>query len=160
MPPKDQRPTPITSSANALAVLLVSLLAWCGCQSVGFSDYVTPTISGRVLAADTQKPLAGVTVWQLLPGQSAFAGSSAKGAELMQQPRPEITGADGSFVLTGREYFSFLNRSGRWSGRLAFSVTGYATFQTNYTSADIVSNSLPGKPLVPAGDILLKPLTR
>lgn len=155
-----QRQLPPASSKKALAGLFVLLLALSGCHSVVFSDYTTPAILGRVLAADTRQPLAGVKVIRVQPGQSAFAGNSAKGAELMQQPRPEITGADGGFVLTGREYFSVFNWSSRWSGWVAFSAAGYAAFQTNYTTADIVSNSSPGTPLVQAGDILLQPLAR
>lgn len=142
------------SLAGWLLVVLVSS----GCHSIGLSDYVTPAISGRVLAADTGQPLAGVKVLRLQPGQSANAGSPAKGAELLQQARPEITGTDGRFVSPGSEYISLFNRPGRWSARLAFQAAGYATWQTNYTSADVATNSLPDKPLVHAGDIFLNPL--
>jgi len=145
-------------SRISLAGWLLVLLVSSGCRSIGFSDYVTPAISGRVLAADTGKPLAGVKVLRLQPGQSANAGSPAKGAELLQQPRPEITGADGDFVSSGSEYISFFNRPGRWSARLTFQAAGYATWQTNYTAADVATNSLPDKPLVLAGDVFLKPL--
>ncbi len=137
-----------------------SLVVVGGCHSVGFSDYVTPTISGRVLAADTGKPLAGVKVLRLQRGQSANAGSSAKGAERLLQPRPEITGKDGGFVLSGTEYISFFNRSGRWSARLVFQATGYSTWQTNLIWANPVTNSPPRKPQVETGDILLQPLPR
>jgi len=144
---------------TSLIGLSLALLAASGCRPVGISDLVTPAISGRVLAADTGKPLAGVKVLRLQPGQSDGAGSPAKGAELLQQPRPEITGADGGFALSGREYISFFNRSGRWSARLVFQAAGYATFQTNFTSSDVVTNSRSDKPVFQAGDIFLKPLT-
>jgi hypothetical protein len=147
-----------SSSWPKTALLLVSALLLNGCHSIGFSDYVTPTISGRVLSADTGKPLSGVKVLRLNPGQSANAGSPAKGAELLQLPRPEITGADGVFVLAGSEYFTFFNRSDRWSARVAFQAAGFATLQTNYTSANIMTNSPTPVPTVCAGDVFLKSL--
>ena len=139
--------------------LSLSLIVGSGCRSIGLSNYVTPTISGRVLAGDTGRPLPGARVLRLQPGQSAGAGSPAKGAELLQQERPEITGADGSFVLAGRNYISFFNRSGRWSARVVFQAAGFVTLQTNYTSANIISNSAASEPQIDTGDILLKPLT-
>ena len=162
---KTGRRLPITAPANnfpgragASALLLLLLLIGSGCQSVGFFDRAMPKISGRVLAGDTGRPLAGVTVLRLQPGQ--IAGNPAKGAELLLRGRPEITGADGCFVMAGREYVSFFNRAGGWSVRLAFQAEHYAPFTTNYTMTGSASNSLPGEPLVQAGDILMKPLPK
>jgi len=148
------------AGALLLAGVIVAALGAAGCGSVGLSNYTTPPVAGRVLAEDTRQPLAGVKVIRLQPGQSAEAGSPANGAQLLLQGRPELTGADGSFVLPGRDYVSFIKHSGRWSVRLAFQAAHYATLQTNYTESDITTNSPLAVPEVKAGDILLKPLSK
>lgn len=136
------------------------MLVLTGCGSVGFSHYSTPQIAGRVLAADTGQPLAGAKVIRLQPGQSADQGRPVNGAQLLLQDRPETTGADGRFVLRGREYVSLLKPSGRWSARLAFQAAHYTMLETNFTKTNIASHPPSGTPMVQVGDILLEPLSK
>src|SRR5882757_5626401 len=65
----------------ALGFLLM-LLA--GCQSGAFTHYISPQISGRVLAADTRQPLAGANVARITPQPSEAFGPPKGGQVLMQ----------------------------------------------------------------------------
>ena len=140
--------------------LLFVLLALTGCQSIGPSSCSTPEVTGRVLAADTQQPLAGVKVIRVMPGQSAATSTPVCGAQLLQQGQPEMTGADGRFVVPGRQYVTLFRHASWWSVRLAFQAPGYALFQTNFSTADITNQPDDGAPAVNAGDIVLKPKTK
>lgn len=132
------------------------LLGLTGCGSFGFSNYTTPQITGRVLAADTHQPLAGVKVIRLKPGQSPDAGSPHYGAELLLSARPEFTGPDGNFVLSGEKYVSLFYRPSDWGVRLAFQARHYLTLQTNCMGTNITGRLPSGEPQVQVGDILLE----
>jgi len=43
---------------------------------------------------------------------------------------------------------------------VAYSHSGYATFQTNYTDINVTTNTASGAPVVNAGDVQLQPLAR
>jgi hypothetical protein len=131
-----------------------------GCQWVGFNNHVTPQVSGRVLDADTRQPLAGVKVLRVLHGQVENPSTPEYGAQLLQQERPVTTDVRGEFVFSSRSYFTFLNEANWWELKLAFQSSGYETWQTNFSTADVKTNLPNGTPLVEAGDILLKPLPK
>ena len=156
----NQHPAIKMADIRLLAGLLFTLLALTGCQSIGPSSCSTPEVTGRVLAADTQQPLAGVKVIRVLPGQNAATSTPACGAQLLQQGRSEMTGADGRFVVPGRQYVTLFRHASWWSVRLAFQSPGYALFQTNFSTADITNQPDAGAPMVNAGDIPLQPLAR
>ena len=130
-----------------------------GCQSFGFFNDATPQVSGRVLAVDTQKPLTGVKIVRGSLGQPPQVASQPKGAQLLQANRPVLTDTNGDFILPGRSYVTFFRPANGWSVRLSFQAAGYVSFQTNFMTADISSNSPAGEPLILTGDILLKPLS-
>jgi hypothetical protein len=136
--------------------LLSGLLIAAGCKSFGPSEWVTPQVTGRVLAADTRQPLAGVQVSRVLPGQGAPA-TPPNGAQLLQQSRPEITGSDGRFAVPGQAYATLFRHASWWSVRLAFQAPGYALYQTNFTTANVTNSAATGAPKINAGDVYLQP---
>ena len=138
-----------------LAIIFLSALAGAGCKNFGPSETLTPSVTGRVLAADTQQPLAGVQVSRVVPGQNP--ATPAKGAQLLQQTRPAVTGTDGAFVLTGREYLTLFARASWWSVRLAFQAPGYVPLQTNYTAAGFPNQTAADPARINVGDVFLKP---
>jgi hypothetical protein len=48
-----------------------------GCQSGKLSSYISPRVTGRVLAADTQPPLSKTTVRRTVPMPSASPARNA-----------------------------------------------------------------------------------
>lgn len=141
---------------RSLLGLFLGGLLLTGCNSFGPANYVTPSVTGRVLAADTQQPLAGVTVSRVVAGQGVTTGAPAYGAELLSQGRPEITDAEGIFVLSGREYITLFRHAGWSSVRLTFQAPGYATFQTNYTAASFTNQTASDASVINVGEVLLK----
>jgi hypothetical protein len=136
---------------------LLTFLA--GCQSVEFTRNISPQISGRVLAADTHQPLAGVNVARITP-ENAEAFGPPKGGQLLTQAGGVQTDADGRFVLEGESVFALFRQSGWWSVPVSFSRSGYQPEQRNFTGTNVISDSISGAPVINAGDILLQPLGR
>ena len=136
-------------------LLLPGLLLVAGCSAFGPSECVTPQVTGRVLAADTRQPLAGVQVSRVVPGQNP--GPPAKGAQLLQSGRPETTAEDGCFILPGEAFVTLFRHSSWWSLRLAFQSPGYVSFQTNYSAASFTNQSDAGASIINIGNVLLKP---
>ena len=134
--------------------LLPALLLVAGCKSFGPSECVTPSVTGRVLAADTQQPLAGVRVSRVVPGENP--GAPAKGAQLQQQGRPETTAADGVFTLARQSYVTLFRHSQWWSMRLAYQAPGYVSFQTNYWATSFTNKTAVGDSTINVGNVLLK----
>lgn len=130
------------------------LLVLAGCQSDRFTHWVSPQISGRVLAADTRQPLVGVQV--ALVGADQMFGSP-KGGQILMQPARVQTDAVGRFVLPGESVVAFFQQPGWWSVPVYFSHSGYESFQTNYAGTNVTSHSVQGMPEVKAGDVLLRP---
>jgi len=136
-------------------ILLLGLLLTTGCTSFGPSECVTPPVTGRVLAADTRQPLAGVQVSRVVPGQNP--GTPAKGAQLLQSGRPETTDAAGCFIVPEQSYVTLFRHSQWWSVRLAFQAPGYVPFQTNYSAASFTNRADADTLTVNTGDVFLKP---
>ena len=147
---------PPTQKLTALVFLLLSVVL-VGCQSDRFAHWVSPQISGRVLAADTQQPLAGVLVTLVGAGQ---VYGSPKGGQVLMQPNPVRTDGDGQFVLPAESVLAVLRQPGWWSVPVVFTCSGYESFQMNYTGTNVTSHSAEGMPEVKAGDVLLHPLAR
>jgi hypothetical protein len=139
-----------------LALLLVAIAA-AGCQSGKYSYYISPRVTGRVLAADTQQPLDRATVRRVVPIPSAGTDTPPKGGQLQMVPGGVRTDADGRFVLEAEQVVAVFRHGGWHSVTVSFEHAGYAGYQTNYTAARFKERSPEGVPLVNAGDILLLP---
>jgi hypothetical protein len=142
-------------SRHILLPFLLAALA--GCQSGDYNHYTAPEVTGRVLAADTHQPIANV--WVRRPGSSDNFEpfGPPKGGQLLIQPAPVFTDADGRFVLESKSVFALFRSAGWWSAPVIYQRAGYETFLTNYTAANLVSNTFAGPPVVDAGDVLLTP---
>jgi hypothetical protein len=149
---KRQRPRCIT-----LPLLLVGLA---GCQSGGVTHYVSPEVTGRVLAADTHQPLANVNVQRGGSGQNFEPFGPPKGGQLLIQTSAVRTDADGKFILASKSVFALFRQPGWWMVPVTFSHSGYESFQTNYTGDNVTNYSAEGAPVVNAGDILLQPAAK
>lgn len=130
-----------------------------GCQSGEFTRNISPQISGRVLAADTHQPLAGVNVARITPENDEAFGPP-KGGQLLTQSSGVRTDAEGRFVLDGERVFALFRQSGWWSVPVSFSRSGYHSVQRNYTGTNVTSQTDAGVPVIEAGDVLLQPLAR
>src|SRR5262245_12856922 len=127
-----------------------------GCKSSSWGPYVAPCVRGRVLDADTGRPVAGARVSRTRPPEPS--GQSLKGAELLMR-KPDIqTDENGGFRM-GSERVLTLFRFGGWdSVRLFVQRPGYITLQTNFSGASLqVTNTASDEPLVETGDILIQP---
>ncbi len=139
------------------SVLLAGLT---GCQSGKFTHYISPQVTGRVLAADTREPLAHAVVQRSGANQNFGAFGPPKGGQLLMQPSPVHTDADGRFVLDSKGVLAPFRQPGWMSVSIIFSHPGYETYRTNYTGANVTSHTDSGVPVVNTGDILLLPLGR
>jgi len=144
-------------SAVAFFVLAASLA---GCQSGGVTHYVSPEVTGRVLAADTHQPLADALVKRDGSGQGFEPFGPPKGGQLLIENNGVRTDADGKFVIQSKSVFALFRSPGWWSVPVAYSHSGYETYQTNYTGDNVTTNADADAPVVNAGDVLLHPLAR
>jgi hypothetical protein len=146
------------SRKTKFVTLPLLLAALTGCESGKFIHYISPEVTGRVLAADTREPLANASVRRGGANQSFGAFGPPKGGQLLMQPSPARTDADGRFVLDSKSVLAPFRQAGWSSVPVIFSHSGYETFRTNYTSANVASNADADVPVVDAGDVLLQPL--
>ena len=137
------------------SLLALSFLS--GCETDNFNHYTAPEVTGRVLAADTRQPLANVHVSRGDAGSDFQPFGPPKGGQLITQPAPVRTDADGRFTLPAKSVFALFRNAGWWSAPVTFQCTGYESFSTNYTAANVVTNAVTGPPVVEAGEILLQP---
>jgi hypothetical protein len=155
-----QKPAARTSGrgkmTGPLALLLFAIIL-AGCQWGKHSYYISPRVTGRVLAADTQQPLERATVRRVLPQPYAGADTPPKASQLQMIPGGVRTDADGRFVLEAERVIAVLRHGGWHSVTVSFEHAGYTGFQTNYTAAKFKERSPEGVPLVNTGDIILSP---
>jgi hypothetical protein len=154
----------ITRQLGSWLALPLFVVALAGCQSGGMSSYVSPRVTGRVIAADTHQPLEGVRVRRGAADQDRSKYSNSldpkKGAEMMETPGAVRTEKDGTFVLASESTLSPFNHAGWYSVTINFQLFGYEMFETNYTIANITGHTSEGAPIVNAGDIVLQPVAR
>src|SRR5208337_2846252 len=70
------RPTCVCAGQFCLLLAAVVLV---GCQSTSFSSYLSPRVTGRVLAADTRRPVADVKIRRVNPAANQDFDDPAKG---------------------------------------------------------------------------------
>jgi hypothetical protein len=136
------------------------LVALAGCQSREVVHYTSPEIRGRVLDAGTHQPIANVHVWRAVANNNFETFDPPKGGQLLIQSAPGLTDAGGRFVLESKSVFALFWSPGWWGVPVTYQHSGYQLFQTNYTAANVISNTSDGPPVVDAGDVLLKPAVR
>ncbi len=135
--------------------ILLLVFAATGCQSSSPSQYISPRITGRVVDAQTQQPIAGVQVRRLAP--EALDGVEViKGGQILDQSPAVRTDDDGSFVLASERNLALFQRLGWYSVSLAFSHPNYTRLTTEFTLVN-ATNTPAGEPLVQAGEIRLQP---
>jgi hypothetical protein len=144
----------------ALFTAVVAPLLVTGCQSGKLSYYISPRVTGRVLAADTQQPLSKATVRRVTPLSSAGTDTLPRGGQLQMEPGGVRTDADGRFVLEGERVIAVFRHRSWQAVTVSFAHAGYKSFQTNYTAARFKERSPEGVPLVNAGDVRLEPASK
>ncbi|HWX21292.1 MAG TPA: hypothetical protein VN578_15435 [Candidatus Binatia bacterium] len=137
-----------------IAVLAAALT---GCESARFGPYVSPRVVGRVVTADTRQPLEGVEVRRGRGEPRPKAGWSPKGAELLMRKGPVRTGHDGEFSLGSERVLALISWAGWSTVRLTFERPGCERFQTNYTMANLLTNTPGDEPVLDAGVVLMRP---
>ena len=138
----------------------LAALAFVGCNSIPFSPFISPRVTGRVLGADTSQPLAGVTVESGAQARAYRGGMPPKGGELLMAKAPVRTDRDGRFTLETERVLTPFRGAGWFSVQLLFERSGYERFRTNYSTLNVRTNSANGEPLLDAGDILLHRLIK
>ena len=128
-----------------------------GCQSYSASSYISPRVTGRVLAADTRQPLAKVQVKRVNPMAGPSESFPARGGQSIEANSGAWTDAQGKFVLDAERDLTFLRQQVWYSVTVSFQREGYQTLRTNFTVSNVASNAPNGMPVVNAGDILLQP---
>jgi hypothetical protein len=137
-----------------LLILAVSAVG-AGCHSP--SQYSSPRVTGRVLDEQTRQPIKDVQVRRVWDTTPAMA--PPKGAETLKQAPSVFTDADGSFVVESVRDLAFLQRLQWYSVSLSFTHRGYEQLMKTYPLSSS-TNRPSGEPVVPAGEILLKPLAK
>jgi hypothetical protein len=142
---------------SRLFVLGLAALTLAGCKSHPLSRYTSPRVVGRVLAADTRRPLAEVKVSRGEPTQALDRTVPRKGGEHLMAPTPVRTDTEGRFVLDTERALTPFKGSGWFSVQLSFEYAGYERFRTNYSYLNLGTNSWKGEPVLDAGNIFLQP---
>jgi len=135
----------------------LATLALAGCKSHPLSQAISPRVMGRVVAADTSRPLADVKIRSGEDSEDLYRTSPPKGGERLKT-RPAVrTDPDGRFVLETQRALTPFRSSGWFSVQLSFEHAGYERFLTNYSYLNLGTNSWKGEPVLDAGKILLQP---
>lgn len=142
---------------HRVAGLMLILIAVVGCKSLRFGPYTSPRIMGRVLAADTHQPLAGVRITRDHASRSPATGGQPKGGELLLEKPPIRTDGGGKFNFSSERALTIFRPAGWQFVQLSFELGGYEGFQTNLSILTAGTNSPEGEPLVETGDIFLRP---
>jgi hypothetical protein len=124
------------------------------------SPFISPRVTGRVLAADTRQPLADVNVTSGAQAGGYRTGMPPKGGELLMAKASVVTDREGRFKLETERVLTPFRGAGWFSVRLLFERPGYERFRTNYSSLNVSTNSPNSEPLLDTGDILLHPASK
>ncbi len=135
------------------AIFCVPLLCL-GCKSHPLGPYISPRVVGKVVAAESGKPLAGVKVLRGKPSRDALTGQPKGGQLLMARP-PVETGRDGAFSLCSERVLSVFRGSGWNEVRLTFEKPGYFRLQTNAPTT--LATNVGKEPVLNLGTVSLTP---
>jgi hypothetical protein len=145
---------------NRYVAFCLAAVVLAGCKSMPLSPFISPHVTGRVLAADTSEPLAGVTVKSGAQASGYRGGMPPKGGELLMAKAPVRTDRDGRFILETERALTPFRRAGWFSVHLLFECPGYERFRTNYSTLNVHTNLPNGEPLLDVGDIPLQPVSK
>ena len=140
--------------------LLLAAIALTGCRSVSVSTYISPRVTGRVLAADSRQPIANVKVKRVNPRADQNYDNPAKGGQKLESAGGVRTDQQGRFMLDAERDLTLLQQQVWFSVTVSFQRDGYQTLRTNFTAVHATTNAPDGAPVVNAGDILLRPASR
>ena len=137
------------------AAILTLVAVTAGCKSVSLGPYVSPRVTGRVVAADSGQPLAGVTIVRgRVPARTPDL--PPKGGELLMRRPPITSDRDGRFTLPSERVLTLVRWGGWDSVRLTLERDGYRRFQTNYPASSLTTKLLyDGTPWVDTGEVRL-----
>jgi hypothetical protein len=144
------------SAMKRLLALCLTALVLAGCKSHSLSPWVSPRVTGRVLAADTGQPLADVKVINAGKSENVNHTVPPKGGQVLMSKPAARTDRDGKFVLEAERVLTPFSGSGWFSMELFFERAGYERFHTNYSYLNLKTNSWKGEPALDAGEILLQ----
>jgi hypothetical protein len=140
--------------------LLLAAIALTGCKSVSVSTYISPRVTGRVVAADTRQPIANVKVKRVNPTTGQHYDDPAKGGQKMESAGGVRTDQQGRFILESERDLTLFQQQVWFSVTVSFQRDGYLTLRTNFTAASATTNASDGAPVINAGDILLRPVSQ
>lgn len=138
-----------------LLLLLLAVMAG-GCQSLRLGPYTAPRVTGRVVAADTGQPLAGVEVQRGSPSTKRRLAEPPKGGEVLLEKAAVRTDSQGRFTLPSERALTVFRPAGWNFVQLTLQRAGYERFQTNFAFTELLTNTPAGEPLLNAGDISLR----
>ncbi len=136
---------------------MLAAVTMIGCKSVLVSSYVSPRVTGRVLATDTHQPIADVRVRRVNPTAPVSSDTPARGGQRLEPAFGVRTDQEGRFVLEAERDLTLIQEQVWYSVTISLQREGYQTLQTNFTIANITTNAPDGAPVVSAGDILMHP---
>jgi hypothetical protein len=139
--------------------LLLASITLMGCKSASVSSYISPRVSGRVLAADTRQPIANVKVKRVSPTVDQNYDDPAKGGRKMESAGGVRTDQQGRFMLDAERDLTLFQQQVWFSVMVSFQHDGYLTLRTNFTAVHATTNAPDGAPVVNAGEILLCPVS-
>jgi hypothetical protein len=139
-----------------ISSLLLLAFTLAACQSRPLGPYLSPRVTGEVLAADTEKPLAKVTVDRGGRQINRPPGPPPKGGELLMRKPLAQTDQHGRFILSSERVLSII-RPASWNMVvLEFERAGYQRFRTNFP-VGLATNSQTGEPILDTGKVFLQP---
>ncbi len=139
-----------------LSVCALITLAILGCKSRPLGPYVSPRVTGQVLAADNHKPLAGVKVIRGPVETASRRASPPKGGELLMSKFPAQTDRNGRFELAPERVLTVFRGSSWDVVSLSFQANGYLGLHTNCPT--MAATFTPaGELVLNVGEILLQP---
>jgi hypothetical protein len=138
----------------------LAVLALGGCKSRPLSPYVSPRMTGRVVAADTGQPLADVKIITSGRNEEFNRTAPPKGGQVLMSKPAVRTDQDGRFVLESERVLTPFRGSGWFSVQFFIDQTGYERFLTNYSYLNLRTNTWKGKPGLDTGDIRLQPAAK
>jgi len=149
-------------TAHRIASLAIASLLITGCGSLSGPSvtYTAPRVTGRILQAETGKPVPHAMVGRTLWTRRHATGGFLKAAEEQVLRQDFATSdAEGRFVLPEqRVALLFSIGETRPNLRLAVSHSRHASWVTNYPVSALGKD--PRRPNLDAGDIPLGPRNR